>query len=545
VPKKGTPKPPADEPARRTLRVLVERLHPAVLDVVTAPRGLDLDVADPVILDPAEPMPAVTDAVVLAVGVDTDRARLALVNRLAEAGAVAVIVKHDGALAEEVVATADEAGLALLAAPPALAWGQLYTLLVTATSAAPSNTPELSEAPLGDLFALANAVAAMVGGATTIEDPHNRVLAYSSLEHPIDPPRERTILGRQVPADWIQRLHDAGVFRRLWQKDEVVRIADFLAEEPGYLPRIAVAVRAGGEVLGSIWVIEGLQALGSDAEKTLREAADIAALHLLRHRTATDVERRQRAEALLAVLDGQDRGSRGRDVLGLDPSQSVAVVAFHVGAGADAAAVINSHRVADLVAVYCESYRRQAACAPSVGRVYALVPAESDHVDQLASLAQAIVERTGQALRLGLRAGVGSVVEGLDGVVRSRREADDVLDVLLARPEGSVASIGAVRSQVVLHRLAQLAELHPELATGKISALAEQDASKGASWVPTLRAYFDAFGDMSTAAAMVNVHPNTFRYRLRRITEVFGLDLADPDERLVAEIQLRFLDAGR
>ena len=50
-----------------------------------------------------------------------------------------------------------------------------------------------------------------------------------------------TILGRQVPSAWIQRLHDAGVFRRLWQTDEVVRIADFI-EDDEYLPRIAVAV---------------------------------------------------------------------------------------------------------------------------------------------------------------------------------------------------------------------------------------------------------------------------------------------------------------
>jgi DNA-binding PucR family transcriptional regulator len=48
---------------------------------------------------------------------------------------------------------------------------------------------------------------------------------------------------------------------------------------------------------------------------------------------------------------------------------------------------------------------------------------------------------------------------------------------------------------------------------------------------------------MAEAAARVNVHPNTFRYRLRRITELFDLDLSDPDERLVAELQLRFVEA--
>ena len=31
----------------------------------------------------------------------------------------------------------------------------------------------------------------------------------------------------------------------------------------------------------------------------------------------------------------------------------------------------------------------------------------------------------------------------------------------------------------------------------------------------------------------------TLRYRLRRLVEISGLDLGDPDERLVTELQLR------
>jgi hypothetical protein len=398
-------------------------------------------------------------------------------------------------------------------------------------------------APRAYFYALVLAGSTEVGGAATIEDAHNRVLAYSNLDHRIDRPREQTILGRQVPSDWIQRLHDAGVFRRLWQTDEVVRVADFV-EDDEYLPRIAVAVRAGGELLGSIWVIEGEQPLGDDAQRSLRDAAGIAALHLLRHRSASDVDRQRRAELLLALQEGSDRGDLSREELAIDASRRVAVVAFDVDAGGEAASLMAAGRVADLVAVYCESYRRQAACAASGVRVYALVPADSDTgVEPFVALADAIVGRARQALRVELRAGVGSAVTGLDGVPGSRREADDVLDVLAGVPDRPIAAIDDVRPMVVLHRLAQLADRHPELAFGRVAALAEQDASKGTAWVPTLRAYFDAFGDMAAAAGMVNVHPNTFRYRLRRITEVFGLDLADPDERLVAELQLRFLDA--
>jgi sugar diacid utilization regulator len=134
------------------------------------------------------------------------------------------------------------------------------------------------------------------------------------------------------------------------------------------------------------------------------------------------------------------------------------------------------------------------------------------------------------------------MVEGLGRVPESRREADQAATVLLRRTGSPVAHVEEVRSQVVLERLRELAGLHPELAVGPLRALAEQDVSKGTAWVASLRAYLDCFGDMAAAAAHVNVHPNTFRYRIRRITEVFGLDLTDPDERLVAELQLRLLD---
>ena len=243
------------------------------------------------------------------------------------------------------------------------------------------------------------------------------------------------------------------------------------------------------------------------------------------------------------MLEGRDRGQRARDVLGIDGQRPVAVLAFDVGGDGGAEAVMAAARVADLVAVYCESFRRQAACAASGSRVYALVPTGPDAGDEpLAGLARAVVDRARQALRLSLTAGIGATVFGLDEVSASRRDADHVLDVLTADAGPQVAAIEEVRAQVIVRRLEQLAAEHPELRAGRLAALSEQDADKGTAWVPTLRAYFDAFGDMAVAAAQVNVHPNTFRYRLRRIVELFDIDLDDPDERLVTELQLRFLD---
>ena len=74
-----------------------------------------------------------------------------------------------------------------------------------------------------------------------------------------------------------------------------------------------------------------------------------------------------------------------------------------------------------------------------------------------------------------------------------------------------------------------------------MAALVDHDREKGTEYVVTLRAYLDHFGDVPAAAASLHVHPNTFRYRLRRLVAVAGLDLDDPTERLVAHLQLTTL----
>src|SRR3954470_21821833 len=439
---------------RQTLGDLVEHLQPAVLSVLSAPKGLDVPVSDAVIFDGSDQNASPHDAVVLAVGVTGDRDRVALLRRLGDDGAAAAVVKLDDAPSVALKAASDETGVALLGAPAAMSWGQLYTFLITAAASPAPTRSDIADVPLGDLFSLANAVASMVGGATTIEDPQSHVLAYSNLDHPIDIPRQETILGRQVPSAWIQRLRDAGVFRRLWQSDDVIRIDEF--DEPGYLSRLAIAVRAGGEVLGSIWVIEGNQPFPREAEQALRGAAGTAALHLLRHRSASDVERRRRSDALLALLEGRGSAARSRDLLQLSAANGVAVIAFEGEGGDDVDGIVRSQRVADLVAVYCESYRRRAACVALGARTYALVPQPTDEAE-LGPLAESIVERARETLRVSLTAGIGSTVRELGDVPSSRKEADVIVDVLRRQRTRSVATMADVSSHAVLHHLTEIA----------------------------------------------------------------------------------------
>lgn len=544
--RKQRERPAVDTPAGlspATLAQLIENLSGEVVRVVTAPAGLEVFAVQPVIADPSDPRTFDPGDLVLGVGVDAARREAAdLVARAGADGAAAVILKIPGDPPAALVDAAVTASVALLAATLEITWEQLHVLLRTglATAGSPPET-DPAGVPVGDLFALANAVAAMVGGPTTIEDPHSRVLAYSSLDEPIDEPRRQTILGRRVPDEWIRKMTTEGVFRRLWSTEEIVRL-DYSGEDPSFRPRIAIAVRAGGEILGSIWVLQGHTPFGRDAEGAIREAARIAALHLVRNRTTDDLERRRRSEVLRSVLESRMPADMLPGSLGIAPGGAMTVVAFEIGSEATP---LVSERALSSLSLYCASYRRQAT-AVAVGRtIYALFPEPepSEERTRLLEVVTDIARRLGESLNVPIRAGIGATVDSHAAVVASKRDADQTLRALQDEGKGrTIARIEDVRARAILLELKDLASHNVQLSNGKLGILIEHDRRHHSRFVETLGAFLDSLGDVPTAAKAVNVHPNTFRYRMKRLVELSGLALDDPVERLITHLQLRFLD---
>jgi DNA-binding PucR family transcriptional regulator len=102
-----------------------------------------------------------------------------------------------------------------------------------------------------------------------------------------------------------------------------------------------------------------------------------------------------------------------------------------------------------------------------------------------------------------------------------------------------VARLADVHAEALLMELRDLAAAHGDRPTGPVARLSAYDAEHGTNLVQTLRAWLDAFGDVAAASAAMFVHANTFRYRLRRLAEVSGIDLNDPEQRFAAMLQLR------
>ncbi|MFC7625576.1 PucR family transcriptional regulator [Microlunatus sp. GCM10028923] len=524
-----------------TLATILTTLGGHALHAAVDAGRLDDEIGDLVIIGPGEPLPPAESGLLLLTGATASADQPELVLReAARLGYRAVVVKDSDAHLESMIMLARELGLALLCTPSEMAWRHLDALLTATRQAVPGSRDELSSVGLGDLFALANAIASAVGGAVIIEGPAGQMLGYSSLPHQeIDTVRRMGILGRQAPTYQTTRQS----YQRVLASDLAVIVP---APRPEVADRLAVSVRAGRQVLGTIWVIADRPPLVPRAAELLEDAARTAALHLLRARTQGDPERSARGDALRLLLHGarQPRALASRLAL---PYESPSVVLATMPAHEPVEPFLAAARIIDLVSLYGESWHSGAASVVDSGTVYALLPTATEaDGPRLIRLAHDLVSAIKRSAGIEVLVAIGPRADTLADVAGSKLMADRVLRVL-AEPayrdaeRRTVADVEAVRSRLLLQALSEHQDLIDDLRLSPVAAVVDHDATHGTSYAETLIAYCGTFGDALRAAGLLTVHENTVRYRVRRAQEIFGIDLTDPDELLITWLQLRLL----
>lgn len=543
--------------AQPSLHRVLDDLGATLLEVACAPPEWSADcdeIGGVVIHDPVDEPVLPRRALVLGVGVHAPSDVALLLASLGPHEAAGLVVRSPVTLDAAVTAAVEASRVPLLALTRGASWTQLAALLrsLLAEGDVGDLGPEtLGGLPSGDLFSVANAVAALIDAPVTIEDRSSRVLAFSGRQDEADRSRVETILGRQVPERYSRHLVERGVFRELYRSDQPVYVeppsvamADFALPD-FQLPRAAVAVRAGDEVLGSIWAAVR-EPLTPDRARAMCDAARLVALHLLRIRAGADVSRRLRADLVSTALEGGTGAFEAVRRLGL-ADQPVVVLALAVADPAERA------RLADGLAMHLSAIHPRCAAALVGDVAYGLVPVvpgSADGADGTAGELRAVRIATGFLDRVGDRSrpviSIGQVASDAAGLPAARACADRVLRVLRAGTGSSpgsagrrVARLADVHADVLLMEVRDLAAAHGDRPTGPVARLSAYDLEHATNLVETLRAWLDAFGDVAAASAAMFVHPNTFRYRLRRLTEVSGIDLADPEQRFAAMLQLR------
>jgi DNA-binding PucR family transcriptional regulator len=137
----------------------------------------------------------------------------------------------------------------------------------------------------------------------------------------------------------------------------------------------------------------------------------------------------------------------------------------------------------------------------------------------------------------GLPAALGPTV-ALAGCPRSAARARRALDLralgLLPGEDLVVAEEHA--AALVLHADTGLASA---LAEECLAPLAELRSSSRARLTETLRAWLDCQGRVDETARVLEIHPQTVRYRLNQLREAFGSALDDPEARFELALALR------
>jgi DNA-binding PucR family transcriptional regulator len=71
-----------------------------------------------------------------------------------------------------------------------------------------------------------------------------------------------------------------------------------------------------------------------------------------------------------------------------------------------------------------------------------------------------------------------------------------------------------------------------------VTALFGYDRKHSANLRESVETYLREHGDVRNSATALQVHPNTLRYRIRRVEDILGIRLDDPADRLLLELQL-------
>lgn len=376
--------------------------------------------------------------------------------------------------------------------------------------------------PQDELQTLVEALSLAIERPVLLDDAALAPIAYSPQWGEIDEVRESSILGRGAS----RRVRDALLAQGIARAVEPVRTE--AVPEIGMEERVCVPVRADGETVGFMWLVDSTHTIGDEAIERVRRAAVQAAEFLAARPDAALTEE----TALLNDLCAPAEDDRDRARIAI------------TGAGLIADRPLVVLRVAsDGPASRLGDFARRISHRVSAGHVLAgLLPDGLLMLLDLDEPALSVLEPEriarwvhGAADR-PLAVGQSATVAGLAEVPEGRRQAELALSVARRSPVGE--------------RFAAWETMRVDRLVSQIPASAFADAPAGIrrliadepDLAATLTAYLDAAGDIKRTAAALSLHRSGLYYRLQRIEELTGLRLADGEDRLLAHLALRLAE---
>jgi hypothetical protein len=162
----------------------------------------------------------------------------------------------------------------------------------------------------------------------------------------------------------------------------------------------------------------------------------------------------------------------------------------------------------------------------AIGELTCALVADPDGPGQRAAIERAVVG-------VGARAGLGTTVDWTQARVSFARAQAALELTTTARP------LVAARERAGELLLRSDPRLAAELAADRLAPLAELSPGSRRRLRETLSVWLAEQGRLGNVAERLEIHPQTARYRLGRLRDLFGDALDDPDSRFWLEVALR------
>ncbi|MER5528154.1 helix-turn-helix domain-containing protein [Streptomyces sp. NPDC002677] len=292
--------------------------------------------------------------------------------------------------------------------------------------------------------------------------------------------------------------------------------------------RLISLVRPHGETLGVLALVDARGDADEHTVLALEHAATSLALELVHLRNLAEVELRLHRELVDDLLAGTDAASAyaRSEAIGHDLHRSHYVVVVQW-----------SNRTVD------DSFAQTVGRAASAVGMRSLLTRRSDHVVLVAddrpharALYEALARETGT--RSGT-IGVSAPCDSLTDIPHRYQEAQRALEVRRHSRERYGTTFF---DELGLYRILGPGNDYRELETFVhewLGQLIDYDSRHHAAMVETLSRYFDCGGNYDETADSLAIHRSTLRYRLQRIRDISGNDLANVEDRLNLQVATR------
>lgn len=385
-------------------------------------------------------------------------------------------------------------------------------------------------------------VSELLGCPITLEDPHHRVLVYSSHDEETDMVRISTIISRRVPERVINRLWKDGVIPQLLQSKKPIRIKE--KKEIGLGNRVAVSIWRGEEVIGYIWAIEMGTPLTEEKMGFLENAASVARHLLSRFARSKTPTLQDNQEFFWRMLTGYVKETDIDEKLkemGMPAAACFTVMIFPFSKMITKE--IEKH-ILYLLKV-SQDVKISFSTIEDNELIILATPLE-DKGDSIAcykkfisSFQQNLEERFSIK---EVRGSFGGIYKQYRDIPKSFREARTVLEVREKFPQEAGAFVH-YQELGIYQFLDILLEKRRQDGSENVAIrnLKKYDSTHHTELLATLEAYLDESENIQKTAARLHIHPNTLTYRLKRMVEIMEVDLSVPSQKFMIYLDLKLM----